>query len=168
VLLLLQFKQVKKMKKIIIAAVALFVLSACGSSTAVKNQLNFGANAGAVKYKIAPITHDKIAGNVDEKITDRIVSQLTEILQGQNMLQAGSGQAYTVAIDLVQYRVKNGSLRFFTGAMSGEEFIESVVTVKDSSGKSFGSATVRTYNVSAFNTMAAQHAKEIAAFLTKK
>jgi PBP1b-binding outer membrane lipoprotein LpoB len=158
------------MKKIIttIALLALTVLCGCGSSATVKEHLNFGNNA-SVKYKIADIKTDKVKNPVDGRVKDRIIEPIDKALTRKNMLQTNSSdKAYTVTIDITGYRMKNGALRYFTGAMSGEEFIDSVVTVTDNSGKTVGQANIHTYNLSGFNTMAASHGKEIANFLVKR
>lgn len=158
-------------KKIFTIVVLLMVgvLSGCGSNTAIREKLNFAQNAGAVKYKIAPVTHDKISKKVDPAIISRVEMVLSDILRKQNMLQSESSQnAYVVNIDVVGYRTKHGSLRFFTGMMSGKEYIQSVVTVRDNQGKSIGQADINTYNLTAYNTLGGEHAKGIAEFLMQR
>lgn len=153
----------------IIALISISILCACGGqNTTINKELKL---TGATKYKIKEINGEKINREIDPKFSSRVRERLESHLRSGGLLQEGSsGDAYNVSIDITKYRFKQGTLRFFTGPFSGKEFVESVITVKDKSGKSLGTATVYTYtyNIVGVNTLGAQHAKEIAEFLMKK
>jgi hypothetical protein len=156
----------KKITSAIFALLTLLVLSACGTDVSVKQGLQLGKNNQA-KYNVSPITYSQISGRVDPAIIARVESQLSGNLKDNNLLSTGP-EAYKVTIDLQKYRTKNGSLRFFTGALSGEEYLESKVTVRDSRGNSVGEVVIYSHNVSALNTLASQHASAIYNFLVNK
>jgi hypothetical protein len=151
------------MKKIITALLALLVLSACGTNVSVSQNLKIDHN-GEAKYQVAPVSYDKITRRVDPKVITRIETQLATDLAGRGLLST-SQNAYKVTIDMQEYKVKNGALRFFTSPFSGREYLESKVTVLDKNGKLAGAAVIYTYNMNIFNILAGKHAQAIASFL---
>ncbi len=161
-----------KMKKFTLLVVALALsifLSGCGGTITINKPLDFSKVSGSTRYKVNPISHDKITRPVDEKMLYSINSVVTKKLLNRKRLQTNtSDKPCVVDIEITKYRVKNGFLRFMTGPMSGVEYIDSVVTVKDPKGKIIGEATIHNYNASSFRRLKGSHSKSIIKFLLGK
>lgn len=140
-----------------------FALSACGTSSQVRNSY---ARAPGDKFTYEVVNTD---GMSDEGLAI-LKKEIDSMLAARGQRAAGTEpDARKLNIEITNYYMRNGATRFFVGIMAGRDSIRSTVRITDAAGTLLGQTDVDSTNTSAWGTSSGLiegHAKEIVDFAT--
>jgi hypothetical protein len=131
----------------LVAAIALFSLAGCGSTSSLKNAQG-QAIASARKFSKVTVQDFKLSTKeMGEKVTaskvyfaDRIATAINKGGRFSSAKRNATADANTLVIDgvITKYEEGNPTLRFFIGMGAGSSFFESDVNFRDSKGTIIG------------------------------
>lgn len=135
------------MKKITLVLIAIFGLSACGTSLKSKKEFS-------------PIAGEKFAYQITSKVTlpDNAMSIFRTRLDSQlaasgKSMSAGSKGVSQVSITITTYEMRHGAARALLGIFAGKDSMISIVDVKDPNTNEIkNSFEVESFNISALGT----------------
>lgn len=153
-----------KMKNLLIAVAALFLVAGCASSTKVAQPL---VQTQAVHRTYAGIDVVNRGTAAPEHFIAAVSAYLKEELRQTGSYSETQGDL--IEITLTDYRMRSGFNRAMFGVLAGKDGVDSTVVVKNpNTGHVVGRSTVSSYNALAVGGMediARMHAEEIAKYL---
>jgi predicted small secreted protein len=163
--------QIIKYRVTLVVIVISFLLSACGSTSTVKQPLSAaGSNVSDYRYKVADISSS--SPDVPPEFISNLRKYLEKSLDKKGVLGKGKS-AKNVTVKITDFKMTSRGKRLVLGMLAGKDLVKSTVNVTDpGSGKPLGSTVIESGD--SLNSgqgpelFTSGHAKAIAKFLLGK
>ncbi len=154
----------------ILLTIFTLLLSACGSTSTVKQSLNTpSGNLSKYHYQIVDISSS--AQNVPEEFIDNLRKYLEKDLEKKGILGTDKS-AKNVKVNITDFKMPGRGSRLVFGMLAGKDFVKSTVSVTESgSGKTLGVTEIESsdrLNSGGPELFTSNHAKAISKFLLGK